>query len=127
MTSQPSTATAMLRYCRGEREGFEELYRVVAPQVFARLVEWAGDDELAGSLLQRTFQSLHASRSLYVEGADPVPWITAIARRELELGLRRKAPAHQEEGPVVARRSGLLFSWGRRSSRSTESLGPKAT
>ena len=83
----------MLGYCRGEREAFEKLYSRIAPSILAALVAWTGDDRRAEALLDRTFQVLHESRSCYVEGADPEPWIIQIARRELVLDGRRRAGA----------------------------------
>jgi len=72
----------MLGYCRGESQAFEGLYGQLAPSVFATLIEWTLDRQRAEALLDRTFQTLHQSRSSYVEGADPVPWLHEIARAE---------------------------------------------
>ena len=81
----------MLGYCRGEREAFDRLYSRIAPSILAALVAWTGDRRRAEALLDRTFQVLHDSRSCYVAGADPEPWIIQIARRELLLDGRRRA------------------------------------
>jgi len=83
----------MLGYCRGERQAFESLYSRIAPSILAALVAWTGDRPRADVLLDRTFQVLHESRSCYVEGADPGPWIIQMARREVLLDGRRRARA----------------------------------
>ena len=36
---------------------------------------------LADDLLQQTFLKVHRARAAYVRGADPMPWIYAIAHR----------------------------------------------
>lgn len=84
-----SVRAIMLGYCRGEREAFERLYSRVAPAIFAELAAWSGDRQRAAALLDRTFQVLHGLRSSYVEGADPYPWISQIARREFVVDCRR--------------------------------------
>jgi len=87
-----ATASALMRgYCRGDRQAFEELHARVAPAIFAELMAWTLDRQRAERLLDETFQTLHRSRSFYVEGADPVPWIFEIARSEFVLDRRREA------------------------------------
>ena len=86
-----SVSALMLGYCRGDSQAFEGLYERVAPSIFAELIESTGDRQRAETLLDRTFRMLHQSRSLYVEGADPLPWIFAIARSEFALDRRREA------------------------------------
>jgi len=88
-------ADLMLGYCRGEREAFEGFYARVAPAIFAELLAWTGDRRRAEDLLDRTFQALHAHRSAYVEGADPLPWIGQLARREFLIEQRERASAGQ--------------------------------
>jgi DNA-directed RNA polymerase specialized sigma24 family protein len=85
-----SATALMLGYCRGEHEAFEQLYATVAPPLFAQLIAWTGDQQQAGIFLHRTFKALHEARSLYVEGADPIPWIVQMAQRELRLESRRR-------------------------------------
>jgi DNA-directed RNA polymerase specialized sigma24 family protein len=82
----PIPLVALMRgYCRGERDAFDQLYSRVAPSLFAELVALCGDARRSEALLERTFLVLHECRSSYVEGADPLPWIFLIARRELVL------------------------------------------
>lgn len=84
-------AERMLGYCRGERAAFEDVYSQVAPAVFAQLMAWTGDRRHAEDLLDRTFQALHEHRSAYVEGADPRPWISQLARHEFLVDCRRRS------------------------------------
>ena len=86
-----SVSALMLGYCRGEREAFERLYSRVAPAIFAELSAWSGDRQRAEVLLGRTFRVLHKLRSSYVEGADPCPWISQMARREFAVDSRRRS------------------------------------
>jgi len=91
----------MLGYCRGEREAFERLYDRVAPAIFGDLIAWSGDRQRAEALLDRTFLVLHERRSSYVEGADPCPWISEIARREFVVDRRRRSS--EARGPLWRR------------------------
>ena len=86
-----SEPALMLGYCRGEREAFERLYSRVAPSILSELVTWCGDRPRAEALLDRTFQALHACRATYVQGAEPGPWISQIARREFVLDCRQRS------------------------------------
>jgi len=83
-----SLAVVMLRYCRGDQEAFTQLYDKVATILFKELIARSGDPLRATRLLESTFLSLHQSRALYVEGADPLPWIMQMGLRELELDAR---------------------------------------
>src|SRR5881392_1376411 len=71
----------MRRYCDGDANAFRELYALVAPRLLGYLVKMTRDRALADDLLQQTFLKVHRARAAYVRGADPVPWIYAIAHR----------------------------------------------
>jgi RNA polymerase sigma factor (sigma-70 family) len=71
----------MAQYCDGEASAFRELYALVAPKLYGYLVKLARNRALADDILQQTFMKVHRSRSAYIRGADPVPWIYAIAHR----------------------------------------------
>src|SRR5882757_2721902 len=71
----------MQRYCDGEASAFRELYALVAPRLLGYLLKMARERALADDLLQQTFLKVHRARGSYVRGADPLPWIYAIAHR----------------------------------------------
>jgi RNA polymerase sigma-70 factor (ECF subfamily) len=71
----------MARYCDGDASAFRELYAAVAPRLYGYLVKMARHRALADDLLQQTFFKVHRARAAYVRGADPIPWIYAIAHR----------------------------------------------
>jgi RNA polymerase sigma-70 factor (ECF subfamily) len=71
----------MQRYCDGEAGAFRELYALVAPRLLGYLLKMARERALADDLLQQTFLKVHRARGSYVRGADPLPWIYAIAHR----------------------------------------------
>src|SRR5215212_462752 len=71
----------MQRYVDGDASAFRELYALVAPRLLGYLLKMARERALADDLLQQTFLKVHRARSAYVRGADPLPWIYAIAHR----------------------------------------------
>lgn len=71
----------MGRYCDGDANAFRQLYARVAPRLLGYLVRMVRDRAAAEDLVQLTFLKVHRARSAYVRGADPVPWIFAIAHR----------------------------------------------
>ena len=71
----------MAQYCDGDASAFRELYALVAPKLFGYLVKLARQRALADDILQQTFMKVHRARTAYIRGADPVPWIYAIAHR----------------------------------------------
>lgn len=71
----------MLRYVEGDAAAFRVLYDALAPRVLGYLVGMARDRARAEDLLQQTFLKVHRARDRYVVGADPVPWVLAIAHR----------------------------------------------
>ena len=71
----------MARYCDGDAAAFRELYALVAPRLLGYLTRMAGNRPTAEDLLQQTFWKVHRARAAYVKGADPLPWIYAIAHR----------------------------------------------
>lgn len=83
----------MARYCDGDASAFRELYAAVAPRVLGYLVRMARERSLAEDLLQQTFLKVHRARAAYVRGADPVPWIYAIAHRSFLDEARRRSRA----------------------------------
>jgi RNA polymerase sigma-70 factor (ECF subfamily) len=71
----------MGRYCDGDADAFRQLYARVAPRLLGYLVRMVRDRAAAEDLVQQTFLKVHRARAAYVRGADPVPWIFAIAHR----------------------------------------------
>lgn len=84
----------MANYCDGDASAFRELYATVAPRLYGYLVKMSRSRALADDLLQQTFLKIHRARAAYVRGADPLPWIYAIAHRtfidEVRKGKRAK-------------------------------------
>src|SRR5262245_9172870 len=96
----------MERYVDGDAGAFRELYQLLAPRLYGYLVRMARDRAVADDLLQQTFLKVHRARSAYVRGADPVPWIYAIAHRTFLDEARRRQRAvvsvsKEEELPAV--------------------------
>ena len=83
----------MARYVDGDAAAFRELYAAIAPRLLGYLMKMAKSRALADDLLQQTFLKVHRARSAYVRGADPVPWIYAIAHRTFVDEVRKKKRA----------------------------------
>jgi len=71
----------MQRYCDGDAAAFRALYGQVAPRLFGYLLRMVRDRAVADA------------RASYVRGADPTPWIYAIAHRTFLDEARRKKRA----------------------------------
>ncbi|HWM84769.1 MAG TPA: RNA polymerase sigma factor [Kofleriaceae bacterium] len=92
-------ADLMNRYCDGDAGAFRDLYARIAPRLLAYLQRMSGDRPTAEDLVQQTFLKVHHARAAYVRGADPVPWMFAIARRSfLDEARRRKRARVQVAG-----------------------------
>jgi RNA polymerase sigma-70 factor (ECF subfamily) len=74
-------ADLMGRYCDGDARAFHELYRLAAPQLVDYLTPRLRDRTQADALLEQCFLRAHRARRCYVRGADPLPWLLAIAHR----------------------------------------------
>lgn len=83
-------AELMAAYCDGSETAFRELYALAAPRLLAYLVCLARERATAEEILQQTFIKLHQSRSSYVRGADPMPWLYTIAHRTFLDEVRRR-------------------------------------
>lgn len=83
----------MARYVDGDASAFRELYGLLAPRLLGYLMKMARQRALAEDLLQQTFLKVHRARGAYVKGADPVPWIYAIAHRTFIDDARKKKRA----------------------------------
>src|SRR5262245_24980211 len=97
----------MERYCDGDASAFRALYALVAPRLHGYLLRMARDRAAADDLLQLTFLKVHRARAAYVRGADPLPWLYAIAHRTFLDEVRRKkravvAVASDDNLPEVA-------------------------
>lgn len=85
----------MHRYCCGDERAFYELYDALAPALLHYLIGLARDRARAEDLLQTTFLKLHTHRDVYVAGADPTPWVYAIAKRAFIDDHRRRGTARR--------------------------------
>jgi RNA polymerase sigma-70 factor (ECF subfamily) len=86
-------AALLGRYCDGDAAAFHELYEWLAPRLLGYLTSLCNEPATAEDLLQLSFLKLHQARSVYVRGANPIPWIYTIAHRTCldELRKRRRA------------------------------------
>jgi RNA polymerase sigma-70 factor (ECF subfamily) len=88
----------MQRYQDGDATAFRELYAIVAPRLLGYLLKMARSRALADDLLQQTFLKVHRARAAYVRGADPLPWIYAIAHRTFIDEARKRARSIVQAG-----------------------------
>lgn len=86
----------MEAYVDGSTPAFDELYRRIAPNLFAYLLRLTRNRERAEDLLQVTFGKVHRARESYLRGAPLLPWMLAIARRSF-LDERRSASTRSED------------------------------
>jgi len=91
----------MQRYQDGDANAFRELYALVAPRLFGYLVSMAKSRAVADDVLQQTFLKIHRARAAYVRGADPIPWMYAIAHRTFIDETRRRKRAAVPVGDDV--------------------------
>lgn len=89
--SDDPACTLMERYCAGHADAFRALYALLAPLVLADLAQRGCEGAAAEAILESAFLTLHQSRSAYVLGADPRPWLLAIARRHAAARLKQDA------------------------------------
>lgn len=91
----------MGRYCDGDAQAFRGLYSLIAPRILNYLLRMSRDKALADDLLQQTFLKVHRARAAYVRGADPMPWIYAIAHRTFldEMRKRKRAKVRLSNTP----------------------------
>lgn len=80
----------MGQYCEGDRAAFQALYGLLARRILAYLMGLVGERATAEDLLQQTFLKLHEARTIYVRGANPVPWLYTIAHRSFIDEYRRR-------------------------------------
>jgi RNA polymerase sigma-70 factor (ECF subfamily) len=81
---------AMQRYCSdGDHAAFAALYAIAAPRLLRSMLSVIRNRAVAEDLLQQTFLKLHRYRRAYIAGADPLPWLHAIAYRMCFDELRR--------------------------------------
>jgi RNA polymerase sigma-70 factor, ECF subfamily len=85
--------TLMQRYVDGDAAAFRALYAGVAPRLLGYLAKMTRDRAIADDLLQQTFLKVHRARAAWVQGADPIPWMYAIAHRTFLDEARRKSRA----------------------------------
>lgn len=82
-------ADLMGRYVDGDAGAFRELYARTSPRLRGYLRRLTRDGARADDLLQMTFLKVHRARTAYIRGADPIPWICAIAHRTFLDEVRR--------------------------------------
>jgi len=99
--AQDPAPTLMRRYCAGDADAFRELYALLAPLVLAELAQRGCDGEPAIRVLEAAFLTLHQDRRCYVLGADPRPWLLAIARRH-ETKLAKRTPTTVRRPQVLS-------------------------
>ncbi len=92
----------MTQYCDGDASAFRELYQLLAPRLVGYLMRMTRDRATADDMIQQTFFKVHRARAAYVRGADPVPWVYAIAHRTCldELRKRKRSAGLTDEGVV---------------------------
>lgn len=97
-----TAAELMSSYCDGDASAFRALYAEVAPRLLAYLTAMARSRAVAEDVLQETFAKVHRARGSYVRGADPVPWMYAIAHRTFldEVRRRKRAAAPTDDGDL---------------------------
>jgi RNA polymerase sigma-70 factor (ECF subfamily) len=83
----------MERYCEGDAAAFRAVYDQTAGSLRGYLVGLTHCHATADDLLQEAYLKLHNARASNVRGADPLPWLYAIAHRTFLDDTRRRKRA----------------------------------
>jgi RNA polymerase sigma-70 factor (ECF subfamily) len=94
VTDGESLECLMTRYLGGDLGAFDALYARVSPRVFSFLLGMTHDRARAEDLCQVTFIKMHQGRAGWIQGAQVMPWVMAIARNALADDVRRIRRAH---------------------------------
>ena len=95
-----TVAAALARVALGDRAAFERLYELCSSQLFGVILRINSDRAQAEDVLQECFISIwRAARSFDASRAQPMPWLTSIARNGAIDSLRRR----RGEVPTVSR------------------------
>jgi RNA polymerase sigma-70 factor (ECF subfamily) len=88
---------AMARYAAGDDTAFAEVYAAIAPRLTRFLNHRLRRRTALPDLVQETLLRVHRARRTFVAGAPVIPWVLAIARRQLIDTHRRGAREEPEE------------------------------
>jgi RNA polymerase sigma-70 factor (ECF subfamily) len=103
VVSDDPAPNLMERYCAGDANAFRDLYALLAPGVLDDLADRGCQGDEAVQVLEAAFLALHRDRGSYVVGADPRPWLLALARCQESALARQRAPrASTQPQPVSA-------------------------
>jgi RNA polymerase sigma-70 factor, ECF subfamily len=96
VTSSDNAADEALRalmvgYQGGERDAFEQMYRLLAPIVRRQLLRLARDPARVDDLLQDTFLQIHRARHTYDPAYPVPPWACAVARHVFLMDYRYRS------------------------------------
>lgn len=93
---------AMDRYARGEADGFERLYELVADELWAFIYARLRHQASAEDIMQQTLLHIHHARGRFREGANVHPWMFTIAWRLIIDRRRRCREALDVDGLDLA-------------------------
>ncbi|MCR5665832.1 MAG: RNA polymerase sigma factor [Eubacterium sp.] len=68
------------KIAKGDKNAFEELYRLTYKPLFAVILSWTKSQEDAKDILQDTYVKIYKSSHLYKERGNPMAWIIKISR-----------------------------------------------
>jgi RNA polymerase sigma factor (sigma-70 family) len=94
-----SDEALMLRFQRGDRAAFDELFRRYAAPLTSFLTRLTGSAAAAEDAVQLTFLSVIRSRDQFLDGSRVKPWLYAIASnaaRDRHRRTRRETPVVEE-------------------------------
>jgi RNA polymerase sigma-70 factor (ECF subfamily) len=95
----------MARYAAGDDAMFAELYRLVTPGLTRFIDRRLGDKSSLPDIVQETMFRVHRARGSFTRGAAVMPWVLAIAHRQLINEYRsaaRERKARSERAHQVA-------------------------
>ena len=97
---------AMARFARGEDAAFSAVYAAVVPKLSCFIARRVTDRALVQDLVQETLLRVYRGRGTFAPGAAVMPWVLAIARRQLVDAhrSRRKETLVDREPPASAER-----------------------
>jgi RNA polymerase sigma-70 factor (ECF subfamily) len=94
-------ARLMERYAKGDEAVFEQLYALLAPQLYRFCARITSRTLEAEDCFQETLLRLHRARATYMSGANVVHWAYAIARSVYLTHLRYRRRRPEETGGAV--------------------------